>query len=309
MLVGYQIVVPNEGAFALTVERVRILADAYTPEIMDNVEQMRFLAEEFVQFMLNLAVPFPNIEEENVPDEEGFPVSPVASEADGGDEDEEQLEAEVPVEPPAQGTPIVVVMGHPLDESVGIRVLPQMPNTLLLGPLAYGSPVVLVADGHPVEEDEENQEAHGGPSMDMQSMDSVMDEHLVEMEVDSEDTVEMEVDSEDTVEMEQEIQPVAEEEGSVAEPAAEEGSVAEPAAEEGSVAESGRKSKRDRRRKELTYEEEEARGKRAKTAYNLRDTPAREEYLERLKKAEHPKRKGDGEDGGASGSSRKRSRR
>ena len=159
-----------------------------------------------MQFMLNLAVPVPNIEEESVRDEEGFPVSPVTSEADGGDEDDEQSEADVPVEPLVQGTPIVVVMGHPSNEPVGILVLPQPPNSLL-GPLAYGVPMVLIADGHPVEEDEENQEAHGGSSVEVQSMDTAMDEHLVEMEVDSENTVEME---QQTVEMEVQSEDTAE---------------------------------------------------------------------------------------------------
>ena len=59
----------------------------------------------------------------------------------------------------------------------------------------------------------------------------------------------------------------------------------------------------------LSYEEELSREREARRHYNLRSTRARVERMERLKKAEDPKRKGGGEDGGAPGSSRKRPKR
>ena len=73
------------------------------------------------------------------------------------------------------------------------------------------------------------------------------------------------------------------------------------------VASKGRGSKR--RTWTLSYEEELAREREARRHYNLRSTRARVERMERLKKAEDPKRKGDGEDGSAPGGSRKRPKR
>ena len=68
-------------------------------------------------------------------------------------------------------------------------------------------------------------------------------------------------------------------------------------------------TKRDRRRRRPTFAEEDVRAKKARTAYNLRSTPARDERLKKLKNEEDSKRKVDKEAGGSSGSPRKRSRR